>query len=238
MSVATMTEQAAVRAVRKNSGGEAPRQQRAFATAQRHSRNVRRLKVIVPVVAIVMAGAFAVASYVLTPAKVSVATDGSAYVDGKLVMANPKLEGMTKENQPYSLTAVRAIQDLSAQNVIELENIAANFPMSEKQRVAATAPRGIYDRDANTLNLTEPFLLKTGDGMSAQLNSAFLDIAKGVLETADPVEIQLDGSNIKAQSLKVLDKGKLLVFEKNVRVTIEPSRLQKMRSANGEENDG
>lgn len=232
MSVAAMTEHGPASPAHARKG-DAPRQ-RAFAIAQRHSKVIKVLKVAVPLVAIVLVGAFATASYLLTPAKVSIDTDGTALVDGKLVMANPKLEGMTKEGQTYKLSAVRAIQDLSNQSVIELETINASLPLSEKQRVFVAAPKGVYDREANTLRLTEPFRLKTTDGMSAGLTSAFLDIGNEVMETPDPVDIRINGSIVKANSLKIIEKGKMFVFENNVRVTIEPSRLQQMRSGNGE----
>jgi lipopolysaccharide export system protein LptC len=180
-----------------------------------------------------IAGAFVAASAALTPVKVNVATDDSAYANGKLVMANPKLEGVTKDNRPYSMNAVRAIQDLKSQDVIELEDISAKLPMNAEDWVSVDAKKGTYDRLANTLNVTSPLTVKTTDGMTAQLTSAFVDISKGNLETAQPVEIVLNGTQVQADSMKVFEKGKVLVFENRVRMHINAEQLQKIRSSGG-----
>src|SRR3954467_4318006 len=81
----------------------------AFDRAQRHSRRVRVLKFAVPVLAAGIAVAFPVYSYLAAPINISIQADGTAFADGKLVMANPKLNGFTKDKLPYSLTALRAI---------------------------------------------------------------------------------------------------------------------------------
>ena len=45
-------------------------------------------------------------------------------------MANPKLDGFTKENLPYSMTATRALQDFDKNGIIDLEGIDARLPVS------------------------------------------------------------------------------------------------------------
>lgn len=233
MLAGSMSAQAPRRpAPAKKSGSETPRNA-AFATAQKHSRRVRVLKILVPSIAVLMAGSFVVASYVLTPAKVNVDTDSSAYANGKLVMANPKLEGFTKDNRPYSMTAMRAIQDLKSQDVIELEDISAKLPIDSDDWVSVEAEKGTYDRLANTLKVTSPFTIKSTEGLTAEMASAFVDIAKGNLETSEPVDILLKGTRVQADSMKVYEKGKVLVFENRVRMNIDASRLQQIRSANG-----
>jgi len=233
MLAGSISEQAPRRPASAKKGGRETFRREAFANALKHSRRVRALKVIVPTVAVLMAGAFAAASYALTPAKVNVATDDTAYANGKLVMANPKLEGVTKDNRPYSMNAVRAIQDLKSQDVIELEDISAKLPINVQDWVSVDAKNGTYDRLANTLKVTSPLTVKTTDGMTAQFASAFVDISKGNLETADPVDIELNGTRVQADSMKVFQKGKVLVFENRVRMHINAEQLQKIRSSNG-----
>lgn len=233
MLAGSISEQAPQRPVpAKKSGRDAFRKE-AFANALKHSRRVRALKVIVPTAALLMAGAFVAASYALTPAKVNVATEDTAYANGKLVMANPKLEGVTKDNRPYSMNAMRAIQDLKSQDVIELEDISAKLPVNLADWVSIAAKTGTYDRLANTLKVTSPLTVKTTEGMKAQFVSAFVDISKGNLETSDPVDIELNGTRVQADSMKVFDRGKVLVFENRVRMHINADQLQKIRSGNG-----
>jgi lipopolysaccharide export system protein LptC len=209
---------------------------REFHQAQHHSRVVRLLKLMLPTVAAFMAIGFFGYSYMLTPAKVSVDVESSAVSDGKLVMASPKLEGFTKDNLPYSMTASRALQSLDATGIIELEDIKAKLPVDAKNLATIGASRGVYDREKNTLDITSDIVVTTTDGMTAKLKSAFIDIGKGGLKTTDAVDIALSGTKIVADSMTILENGKVLVFDKRVRVQITPDRINAGQQANGESN--
>ena len=208
----------------------------AFGLARRHSRRVRVLKFAVPLIAAVIAVAFPVYSYLAAPVSISVQADGSAFADGKLVMANPKLNGFTKQNLPYSLTALRAIQDVGKQGIIDLEGINAKLPISADNVASVNATRGIYNRDGNTMNLTSDVTITTSDGMQANFKSVFLDMGKGTMKTGDPVDVSRGGSRITADSMSVQDNGKILVFENKVRVNIDSAALKTAEGNSGETN--
>lgn len=73
----------------------------AFGRAERHSRRVRRLKVVLPFLALGLAAVFAGIYLVNRPAPVEVASvEDQAFSEGKLVMSNPKLEGFTRDGRP------------------------------------------------------------------------------------------------------------------------------------------
>ena len=217
-------------------GRPGPARLAAFGLAQRHSRRVRVLKLVLPLAAATIAVVFPVYSYLATPAAVEVKADGSAYADGKLVMSNPKLNGFTSKNLPYSMTAVRAIQDPAKQGIVELEDIEAELPIGPDNQAAIGAAHGIYDRDGNTLELDREITVSTTDGLVAKLKSAFLDIGKGNMKTEDPVDITRKGSRIMADTMTVEDNGKVLIFEKRVRVNIDPAGLKAANDGSGEPN--
>jgi lipopolysaccharide export system protein LptC len=208
----------------------------AFGLAERHSRRVRVLKLAVPLVATIIAVAFPVYSYLAAPASIAVQSDGSAVADGKLVMANPKLNGFTQQKLPYSMTAMRAIQDVAKQGIIELEGINAKLPITADNTAAINASNGTYNRDGNTLSLNSDVSVSTTDGVVAKLKSVYLDMGKGIMRTDDPVEISRGGSRITADSMSVEGNGKVLVFENRVRVTIDPASLKAAEEKSGEPN--
>jgi len=208
----------------------------AFDLAQRHSRRVRVLKFAVPLLAAVIAIAFPVYSYLAAPVSISVQAEGSAFADGKLVMANPKLNGFTKQKLPYSLTALRAIQDVGKQGIIDLEGINAKLPLTSDNVATVNATRGVYDRDGNTMSLTSDITVTTTDGIEAKLKSVFLDMGKGTMKTDEPVDVSRGGSRITADSMAVQDNGKVLVFENKVRVNIDPASLKAAEQRSGESN--
>jgi lipopolysaccharide export system protein LptC len=208
----------------------------AFGIAQRHSRRVRVLKLAVPLVAAVIAVAFPVYSYLAAPVSVQVQADGSAFANGKLVMANPKLNGFTKQKLPYSMTALRAIQDVSKQGIIDLEGIDAKLPISADNVAAINASHGIYNRDGNTMSLTSDVTVTTTDGLEAKFKSVFLDMGKGTMKTNDPVDVSRGGSRITADSMTIQDNGKIVTFENRVRVNIDPASLKAAEAKIGESN--
>ena len=127
----------------------------AFRRARKHSRKVQFLKFALPAAAILIGGSFAAYSYVSVPGSVSFDISESAYTDGKLVMANPKLDGYTKESRPYSMTATRALQHLDDSGVVDLEGIDARLPVSATEFATIGAERGVYDREKNTLDIPD-----------------------------------------------------------------------------------
>lgn len=208
----------------------------AFNRAQRHSRRVRVLKFAVPLLAVAIAVAFPVYSYLKAPLSISVQADGTAFSDGKLVMANPKLNGFTKQKLPYSLTATRATQDVGQQAVIDLEGINAKLPVATDNIVSVDAAHGIYNRDANTMDLTSDVSVTTTDGLVAKFKSIFLDMGKGSMKTDKPVDVSRGGSRITADSMSVEENGKVVVFESRVRVNIDAGSLKAAEAKSGEQN--
>jgi len=206
-----------------------PREQRveeAFSKARRHSSRVRMLKFVLPVAALAMIAAFAGKTWLATPGNVPFDLGSLAIEGGRLVMSDPRLDGVTgSADRPYTMTATRAIQDIGTNGRVDLEGIDARLPLDEKGWVNVTASSGVFNRDANRLDINSELTIIGDDGLKAVLQSASVDITAGNLDTPDPVDITLDGAHISADSMSVRDKGAVLIFENRVRMQIEGGRL-------------
>lgn len=203
------------------------RVERAFAQARRHSGRVRLLKFALPAGALLMIAGFAGKSWLSTPQTLPIDLSALAIEDGRLVMTDPKLDGLAgKDGRPYSMTALRAVQDIGGSGRIDLEGIDARLPIDEKGWMTVSAPSGVFDREANRLDIDSELTVESDDGMKAVFQSAVVDIATGSLDTSDPVDISLDGAHITADSMSVRDKGAVLVFENRVRMTIDGGKLR------------
>lgn len=194
------------------------------------------MKFVLPVLAALIAAGFFGYTYLVSPSDVVMEIEAQTIENGKIVMANPKLSGVTKEQRPYSMTALRAIQDFAQQTVIELEKIDARLPFDSDSWATIEAERGIYNSQLNTLELPNPISIKSDGGLVASLESAYIDVGKGEMTTTRPVEISLDGSRITSDSMRVVDNGKVLIFEKSVRVSIDPKRVRQNNSLEVDEN--
>ncbi len=205
----------------------------AFGRAERHSRTVRLLKFALPVAAAAMIAGFVGLSILSTPTAIPVNQEGSDFAEGELVMANPKLEGFTKDGRPYSMVAGRALQNFDDQGIVMLEAIDATVPVDKGNWARVQTDSGVYNRTDNTLDAKTDITVTTSDGMIAKLKSAFLDINNGNLKTSEPVDIQANGATIRAGSMAILDNGKRIVFEARVRMDIDPVRMKAAEAAKG-----
>lgn len=196
-----------------------------FARAKRHSRRVRLLKFAFPLAAVLIGAGFAGYSYLASWGSVSVDIAGTRIESGRLVMASPKLEGFTSENLPYAMTAARAFQQIGDSDKVELEGIDARLPIDAANFATIVAPKGLYDRDKNTLVLDGLIQVTTTDGMAATFRSVFVDIGKGAMTTSEPVDVKREGASVAADSMSVSENGKVFVFEHNVRMAIDPGRF-------------
>jgi len=198
----------------------------AFRRALSHSRKVQFLKLALPLAALLIAGSFGAYSYLSVPGAVSFDISESAFADGKLVMANPKLDGYTKSNRPYSMSATRALQHLDDSSIVDLEGIDAKMPVGGTNIATIGAARGIYNREQNTLDLPSPITVRTSDGMTVKLKSAHIDILKGRIKTKNPVSIDMNGMQLDADSMRVLENGQVMIFERRVKMFIQPGRFK------------
>ena len=196
-----------------------------FAAAELHSRRVRILKIAIPVVATVGVMLLAAVTVLRPATTTGVSTDSVSLSDGRIVMANPKLDGLTGDKRPYAMRAERAFQEIGRDGLVELEKITAELPFGTNSTARLRAGGGFFDNTRNVLDLGRTVELTTSDGMTAKLASARIDIAKNSLSTDKPVDISSAGSRITAGKLSVSEGGKLLVFETNVRLTIDPKKL-------------
>jgi lipopolysaccharide export system protein LptC len=205
--------------------------QRAYRSARSHSGRVRAAKAILPVLAI--AGILLTVGWMwlsrITP-DIGMDLSATAIRDGKLVMANPKLDGMTSGDRPYSVRAARAIQDLSGTKTVDLERLQADVPLTADVMARITANAGTYNSEANTLDLMNKIRVETTDGMSAELETAAIDLARGGMSTPDPVRISMPGAVIEADRLTVEDNGRRLLFENRVKLVVQPGQFKPAES--------
>ena len=125
---------------------------------------------------------------------------------------------------------------VNKQDIIDLEGINAKVPVATDNIATVAAKHGVYNRSANTMNMTDDVTVTTTDGVVATFKSVFLEMGKGSMKTNDPVDVSRGGSRITAGSMSVEDNGKVVVFENNVRVNIDPATMKAAEAKSGESN--
>ena len=207
------------------------RRRQAYGAARAHSRTVSVLKIALPLVALggliwMSAGLFVGGNSAIP----TVSIGDTTLRDGAVVMANPEMIGVTSDDRPYRIVAREAIQQTGENGRIDMTDIGADFAMPDGTEARLTAPQGTFDRAANNLTLAGPSLFTTADGVEVNFTSAAIDVDTGSFATDEAVTISQRGSVINAGSMHIHDNGARVVFERDVRMIIQPDALPKSAS--------
>jgi lipopolysaccharide export system protein LptC len=193
-----------------------------FASAARHSRMVRVLRIAVPA-AVILAMAAVVFISIFNPwrillRQIKLPVDiGNLVVSGtKVTMEAPHMAGFSSDRRPYELSAKTAIQDLTNPDHVELNVIRAKVQMEDRSTVTLDARTGHFDSKQQTLDLRKEIFLQSSTGYEAKLSQALLDINKGTVTSEERVDVKLLNGTLVADKLRILNSGEIVRFEGNV----------------------
>lgn len=203
----------------------AGRSHAAFRDAERHSRIVRVLRVATPAAA-AAAVIVTVATAVLQPlsSQIHVDTTGIGVGGPTVAMDAPKMRGFNSQDRAYEVSAVTARQTISEPNRIGLDDLTAQIELAENGWAKLTSPTGLYDADAQVLNLDRDVRVISNNGDDARLQDARAELKTGRIVTDKPVAIQLGGSYLTADRMEVLNSGDRMLFSGRVKMTLKRDR--------------
>ncbi len=196
---------------------------KAFRAARRHSTLVRVLRKLLPLAAIACLAVYA------APAMLSfkgsgeeIAVDRGPPSSEDLKMQKPHVKGTHPTQGEYDVRAEYGIQNLTDRDRIVFEKIDGDLVSPAGEKTTLTAPGGIYQTKAETMNFDRGVDIVRSGGLSVVLKAAtaFLQ-EKRVLSTQGPVEVRLHDSHIRAQSLELFVNESRVVFTGNVFVHLE-----------------
>lgn len=210
-----------------------PERRRAFERAARHSRRVRRLRVLLPVASLGLA--LLVAGYgALSRLELAVRIGDLAISADGLSMNAPRLSGSDGKGRTYEVVAERAVQDLKDPKIIRLERITAHISQADGSSADFSARSGVYDARAQSLVLQEDIRIRASDGSSADLQRAQIDLATGAVTSDAPVAFSSSLGSVQAEGMSVGQRSKSVTFDGGVRMTVDPGALRNPRSLPGE----
>src|SRR5215218_77902 len=191
-----------------------------FASAARHSRMVRILRIAVPA-AVVLAMASIVMVTVFNPfrillPKLPVDMDNVVVSGTKITMESPHMAGFSADQRPYEVWAKAAIQDLTDPDHMELKTIRAKVQMEDKSTVTMDARTGYFDSKSQLLDLRKDIFLQSSTGYEARLSQAYVDINKGTVTSDEHVDVKLLNGTLTADKLRIINSGEIVRFEGNV----------------------
>lgn len=191
-----------------------------FASAARHSRLVRILRIAVPG-AVLLSMAAIVGVSIFNPFRMLMPKlpldSGKLVVSGtKITMESPHLAGYTPDQRPYELWAKTATQDITDPDHVDLNDLRAKVMMEDQSTLLLDARTGRFDNKQQQLELRKDIFLRTSTGYEARLSSAFVDMNKGVVTSDERVDVKLTNGTLSADRLRITEGGDVIRFEGNV----------------------
>ena len=195
----------------------------AFRAATRHSRRVRRLKFILPALAILGVAVFwGTARFIPGDLETLVQVSGIDVASNSVIMQKPLISGFEGTRRAYLVKADSAVQSLDDPKVVTFKSVDGRFGLDEAGEATVGAETAIYDGNKNTLTLKDGIDVKTNTGYSATLQAAAIDLAKGTLTSDQPLEIRTGEGTIRANAVSVAERGKRVMFTNGVSVVYMP----------------
>ena len=203
------------------------RRDQTLAQAERYSRFVRTLKVLLPLVAFAILAATML--FVLlydADESLTVSFTSVEHVDNDLRMVNPRFSGVDNERRPFLVTAEAAIQDAADPRTVTLETIQADMTLGEEAWVSVSAEQGVLNTEAETLVLEGAIDLYSDTGYEFHTDSAVVQFGERSVLSNSAVQAQGPLGTLRADSFMANDAGETLRFDGNVRMLIYPPDSQ------------
>ena len=197
-----------------------------FASAARHSRMVRVLRVAVPAAVLLALASIVLIQLFLNPfqaalMKLPVDMNNLVVSGTKITMESPHMAGFSTDQRPYEVWAKAAIQDLTDPDHMELKTPRAKVMMEDKSTVTMDARTGYYDSKQQLLDLRKDIFLQSSTGYEARMSQATIDINKGTVTSDEHVDVKLLNGTLTADRLRIFNSGEVVRFEGNVVMNLD-----------------
>jgi lipopolysaccharide export system protein LptC len=198
----------------------------------RYSRRVQLLKFLLP--AIGLALLLLVAAWPRVRALLESVRLPSAAIDlrdaRELQMVYPRYAGLDRHNRPYVVTAATGRQVPDRDDLMSLSEPRADLTLPHGATAILRARTGIYQSQAQLLDLFRDVTLVHQDGTTFQTESAHIDLAHDSAQGSDPVAGHGPSGEITAAGFRILARGDTIIFTgrshlvlKGVRSAVHPA---------------
>ncbi|HWZ66630.1 MAG TPA: LPS export ABC transporter periplasmic protein LptC [Stellaceae bacterium] len=180
----------------------------------RYSRWVALLKVVLPVIGVALLCLVSV--WPRLPLLLESMRAGFPAIDlreaRELRMVTPRYAGLDRYNRPYAVTAAIGRQVPDRNDVMALERPRAVMTVHGGASVTVTAATGVYQSQAQLLDLFEDVNLLHQDGTRFVTRRAHLNVSDNTAEGHEPVEGHGPSGDIAGEGFVILSKGETIIF--------------------------
>ena len=137
-------------------------------------------------------------------------------------MLSPHYQGVDAKNQPYTITAEKAVQK-DAKTIV-MYAIRADMTEAGGKWLALDAGSGELNTETKFMTLYDKVALFYEGGYEFRADFVDIDINKGNAQSEIPIEGQGPLGTLKADSFSLVDRGRVIRFNGSVVTTLYPNR--------------
>lgn len=126
------------------------------------------------------------------------------------VMLNPKLEGTTEKNEPFTATAQRAVQE--NEESVRLFGVQADMFKSDNSWLNLTANEGLYNSKTRMLELWGNVNVYQDNGYQFATPRVMINTREGQASSAEGISGQGSIGNLVATGYAIRDNGSYMRF--------------------------
>lgn len=142
---------------------------------------------------------------------------------------NARFTGVDSENRPFSITAESVVQAASKDNGVQLIQPKADVTLAGDSWVAIAAPKGLFRRDAEILDLSGGVDVFHDDGYEFRTAEARLDFGTSSASGNKPIRGQGPFGTIEAEGFEIAGSGDSIVFTGKSRLLLYPDATKPER---------
>ena len=145
---------------------------------------------------------------------------GTAQKPTQPVMERPKYQGVDQKDQPFTVTADRAVQKDT--NTVLLSNVQADLTTADKAWISVTSNDGVLQLDKQLLTLNGRVHMFHDAGYEMTTEQVTVNTHTGDAQSVVPMDGQGPAGVFHAQGFNIYDKGQRMVFNGRVTMTLVP----------------
>jgi lipopolysaccharide export system protein LptC len=189
--------------------------------AQRYSLFVLRMRRGLVVAAVVLLATVLV--YSLIPrqsGRITMTYTSMGRIENDLAMLKPRLSGADAKGNPFVITADAAIQDARNIHRARLKNVQADMSLGRQNWVNASAAKGFFDMDANTLVLSGGIAAFSDSGYELHTSDGIADLKGGIFHGPHEVTGQGPMGTFRADRFEIDRFTRQMTLSGNVHMTM------------------
>jgi len=194
----------------------------ALHTEADYRRRLVLLRLVVPIAALALLASLVAYPLMKETAgrfRLDFAESGFA-ITGRDEMLNPRFVGTDSANQSYTVTAETAMRPSGDDDVIFLVAPQGDITLEDGAWLLVSADQGLFDREAETLELAGSVKLFTDSGFTVDTDQVTFDLNRGSAVSNRPTHSQGPWGLLDSIGFEYRPEGRVFHFADRPRLTL------------------